>query len=96
MTATKLSVAIIILVCLAVSSLLPHKSIALTPLVATAGGAPRLAGAPPLRLAKTRGARYDPSGCRTACERKGFWGADVLRLVNACKVGCSLGNNYCQ
>ena len=51
---------------------------------------------PVLRLAKTVEARYDPNGCRAACERKGFWGREAHRMVNACKIGCSLGNDYCQ
>ena len=95
MTAPRRPVAILIFACVALLCLWPHEAIA-----PTAGVAPGLAGMAPerpvLRLAKTVEARYDPNGCRAACERKGFWGREAHRMVNACKIGCSLGNDYCQ
>ena len=100
MTAPKILILVIIFACLVISSLLSHKVIALTPQAVPAGITPGMTGIPPyrpaLRLAKTLRAGYDPDGCRTACDRKGFWGPEAQRLVNACKIGCSLGNDYCR
>ncbi|MGI9381636.1 MAG: hypothetical protein ACR2PO_00655 [Methyloligellaceae bacterium] len=90
MTAPRRPVAILIVACAALSALLPREAGAPTPEAATAGAAPGL------HWIKTVETRYDPNGCRAACERKGFWGTEVQRLVNACKIGCSLGNDYCQ
>lgn len=94
MTAPKLKAALVVIACAAAPALWPREALAPAPEPATAGAA--WTGTPPLRLARTVEARYDPKGCRTACERKGFWGAEAQRMVNACKVGCSLGGAYCR
>lgn len=96
MTAPRLRPALVVIACAAASALWPREALAPAPEAATAGAAAAWTGAPPLRLARAVEARYDPAGCRTACERKGFWGAEAQRMVNACKIGCSLGGAYCQ
>lgn len=100
MTAPRRPVAILIFACVTLSCLLPHRASVPTPQVANAGAVPGWTGMAPyrpaLRWAKTVEARYDSNGCRKACERKGFWGREAYRMVNACKIGCSLGNDYCQ
>ena len=96
MTAPKLRAALVVIACAAAPALWPREALAPAPKPATAGATPAWTGTPPLRPARTVEARYDPKGCRAACERKGFWGAEAQRMVNACKIGCSLGGAYCQ
>ncbi len=41
---------------------------------------------------------YDRLACRQACEQVGFWDVEqeqTDRLVNACKIGCDLGQDHC-
>ena len=41
---------------------------------------------------------YDHHACRLACEQFGFWEMEQVRtdrLVNACKIGCNLGQDHC-
>ncbi len=41
---------------------------------------------------------YDRLACRLACEKIGFWDMEqelTHRLVNACKIGCDLGQDHC-
>ena len=94
MTAPKLRAALVVIACATAPALWPREAVA--PEAATAAAVPAWTGTAPLRLARTVEARYDPKGCRAACERKGFWGAEAQRMVNACKIGCSLGGAYCQ
>jgi len=41
---------------------------------------------------------YDRLACRLACEQIGFWDMEqelTHRLVNACKIGCDVGQDHC-
>jgi hypothetical protein len=41
---------------------------------------------------------YDRLACRLACEQIGFWAMEqelTHRLVNACKIGCDVGQDHC-
>ena len=49
--------------------------------------------------AASEGSTYNRLACRQACEQIGIWDAaqEVRnRLVNACKIGCNLGQKYCS
>jgi hypothetical protein len=51
-------------------------------------------------LLQTRSQRFpdDRLACRLACEQIGFWDMEqeqTDRLVNACKIGCYLGQDHC-
>jgi hypothetical protein len=52
-------------------------------------------------LLQTRSQRFpdDRLACRLACEQIGFWDMEqeqTDRLVNACKIGCDLGQDQCR
>ncbi len=55
--------------------------------------------ATPLLLpARSQGTPYDRLACRLACEQIGFWDMErelTQRLINACKIGCGLGQDHC-
>ena len=53
---------------------------------------------PLLLPARAERTPYDRPACRLACEQVGFWEMErelTLRLVNACKIGCNLGQDHC-
>ena len=56
------------------------------------------AALPILQPARSQGTPYDPLACRLACEQIGFWDMErelTQRLINACKIGCGLGQDHC-
>ena len=53
---------------------------------------------PLLLAARSLPTSYDRLACRLACEQIGFWAMEqelTYRLVNACKIGCDVGQNHC-
>ena len=53
---------------------------------------------PLLLPARSQLTAYDRLACRLACEQIGFWAMDqelTHRLVNACKIGCDVGQDHC-
>ncbi len=53
---------------------------------------------PLLLAARTLPTSYDRLACRLACEQIGFWATEqelTHRLVNACKIGCDVGQEHC-
>ncbi len=94
----------VLLVCLAVSFLLSHAGPTQThPAQSSSSIVHRDLGhirpAVPLLLpARTQRTPYDRRACRLACEQIGFWDMEqelTHRLVNACKIGCDVGQEYC-
>ena len=94
----------VILVWLAFSFLLPHAQRALThPAKPSRSTAHRdLGHIPPAVLlllsARSQRTLYGQHACRLACEQFGFWEMEQVgtdRLVNACKIGCNLGQDHC-
>lgn len=48
--------------------------------------------------ARSQETPYDRLACRLACEQIGFWDMErelTQRLINACKIGCGLGQDHC-
>jgi len=91
--------------CLAFSCLLPHTGHTLTPPAKLSGATapPNLGHIPPYapssRPARLQCAFYDRPACRLACENVGFWAMEkelTHRLINACKIGCNLGQDHCR
>jgi len=42
---------------------------------------------------------YDRVACLLACENVGFWAMETElthNLINACKIGCKLGQDHCR
>jgi hypothetical protein len=61
-------------------------------------GRPMAPAAPLLLPARSQGVPYDRLACRLACEQIGFWDMErelTQRLINACKIGCGLGQDHC-
>ena len=55
--------------------------------------------APSSRPVRLQRACYDRLACRLACENVGFWDMEeelTHRLINACKIGCNLGEDHCR
>jgi hypothetical protein len=53
---------------------------------------------PLLLPARSQVTPFDRLGCRLACEKIGFWDMEqeiAHRLVNACMIGCNLGQDHC-
>ncbi len=53
---------------------------------------------PLLLAARSQPIPYDRLACRLACEQIGIWDIEqelIHRLVNACKIGCDLGQDHC-
>ena len=53
---------------------------------------------PLLLAARSQPTSYDRLACRLACEQIGFWAMEqelTHRLVNACKIGCDVGQDHC-
>ncbi len=93
-----------LLVCLAFSFLLSDAGPTLThPAKPSSSTVHRDLGhippAVPLLLpARSQQTTYDRLGCRLACEKIGFWDMEqeiAHRLVNACMIGCNLGQDHC-
>ena len=94
----------VLLVCLAFSFLLSYAGPTLThPAKPSSSTVHRDLGhippALPLLLpARSQLTAYDRLACRLACEQIGFWAMDqelTHRLVNACKIGCDVGQDHC-
>jgi hypothetical protein len=104
MTVPKRHIGPVFLVCLAFSFLLLHAGRTpahpAKPSISTAHR--HLSHIPPavplLLPARSQRTLYDRFACRLACEQIGFWEMEqelTYRLVNACKIGCSLGQDHC-
>ncbi len=94
----------VLLVCLAFSFFLAHAGATLShPAKPSSSTIHRDLGhippAVPLLLpARSQRTPYDRLACRSACEQIGFWDMEqelTYRLVNACKIGCDLGQDRC-
>ncbi len=94
----------VFLVCLAFSFLLSYAGPTLThPAKPPSSTVHRNLGhVPPavpfLLPARSQQIPYDRLACRLACEQIGFWDIEqelIYRLVNACKIGCDLGQDQC-
>ncbi len=51
-----------------------------------------------LLAARSQLTPYDRRACRLACEQIGLWDMEqelTHRLVNACKIGCDVGQDHC-
>ena len=94
----------VLLVCLAFSFLLSYAGPTRTQPAKPSGSTVhrdlgQLPPAAPLLLpARSRLIPFDRLACRLACEQIGFWDIEqelIYRLVNACKIGCDLGQDHC-
>jgi hypothetical protein len=94
----------VLLVCLAFSFLLSYAGPTLTHSAKPSGSTVHrdlghISPAVPLLLpARSQLTPYDRLACRLACEQIGFWDIEqelIHRLVNACKIGCDLGQDHC-
>ncbi len=94
----------VLLVCLAFSFLLSYAGPTLThPAKPSSSTVRRDVGhippaVPLLLAARSQLTTYDRLACRLACEQIGFWEIEqelTHRLVNACKIGCNLGQDHC-
>ncbi len=55
--------------------------------------------APSSRTVRLQNVFYDRLACRLACENVGIWDMEeelTHRLINACKIGCDLGEDHCR
>ncbi len=104
MTDPKRHIGPVLLVCLAFSFLLSDAGPTLThPAKPSSSTVHRDLGhippALPLLLpARSQLTPYDRLACRLACEQIGFWAMEqelTHRLVNACKIGCDVGQDHC-
>jgi hypothetical protein len=95
----------VLLVCLAFSFLLSYAGPALThPAKSSSSTVHRdLSHIPPtvplLLPARSQLTSYDRLACRLACGQIGFWDVEqelTNRLVNACKIGCNVGQDHCH
>jgi hypothetical protein len=94
----------VLLVCLAFSFLLSYSGPTLThaaklpssTIHRDLGNTPPVA---PLPLpARSQLYPFDRLSCRLACEQIGFWDMEqdtTDRLINACKIGCDVGQDHC-